>query len=447
MSSLALTAQLVDEDPDEAFRICNEHLREHPDDARALFIVGTINVRAERHSVALPVFERVVRLAPNRDEGWNNLGLCLVECGKPVEARDAFKRALSLSDKPGYMANLGCAYLNEGNYAEAKRWCRKALERDPSHAGANTTFGFAQLSTGDWQGWKGFEHALGGKFRAEVQFGDEPRWDGSQVDSLVIYGEQGLGDEIMYASCVPDALGKAKSVVIECDKRLEGLFRRSFPCEVYGTRRSVAPWAADRAFSARCAIGSLPSLFRPTPESCPKTPYLVADPERRIQWRALFDSWGRKPVIGLCWSGGRINTGRKHRQVGLEAFRSLIESVDAHFVSLQYTDATQEIEASGLPVRHIHRAVQSHDYDDTAAFVAECDLVIGPPTTAHHLAGALGVPSVILVPTLPMWAYASGDRLPWYEQQVFHRQKNGETWADCIKRLDIGEHLTQWSEA
>ena len=297
--------------------------------------------------------------------------------------------------------------------------------------------GFAQLAQGNWaDGWKNYEYCLGGRFRKEVKVGDEPRWDGSPVDKLFIYGEQGLGDELMYASILPDAQKHAKQITLECDKRIKGLLQRSFPkIEVFGTRREQQFWAHDRVFDAGCGAASLASLFRHDKADCPRKPYLVADPERRLQWRALFDSWG-KPVIGLTWSGGRAATHRKAREVGVEAFRPLIESrPDAVFVSLQYTDATEEIKASGLPIRHIHRGSQSPDYDDTAAFVAELDSIVGIHTTVHHLAGGLGVPSTILVPSRPMWNYATGDRLPWYAEQVFHRQKQHETWADCVKRL------------
>lgn len=449
MSDLRTAASLVDSDPDQAHAICNDILREEPDNVLALFLVGNLYAKAERFGPAIAVFERCSRLEPRRDEVWNNLGMSLQECGKRVDSREAFKRALELNPtKPAYLANIAVSYLTDGNHTEAKRYANKALKLDPTHDGAWTTLGFASLATGDWAtGWKGYAHSLGGRFRKEVKIGDEPRWDGSPVESLFVYGEQGLGDEIMYASCLGD-IPAGTAVTLECDKRLEGLFRRSFPgIEVHGTRRDEAPWAQGRVFDAGAPIGDLPGLYRPTPDSCPKTPYLTADPERRLQWRALFDSWGKKPVIGLCWSGGRHNTQKKERRVGLEAFRGLIGSVDAHFVSLQYTDAQAEIDATGLPVRHIQRAVQSPDYDDTAAFVAECDIVVGIHTTVHHLAGALGVPSVILVPSRPMWNYAHGDRLPWYGYQPFHRQRKDEAWTDCLKRLDLPSHLYSWKEA
>lgn len=437
MSKVAQAFDLLDADPDQAHALANDAVRDDPEDLAALFLIGTINSRAERYGVALPVFERITKINPRQHQAWNNAGMALQECGDPKQAREYFKRAYELEPKGSYMANIAAAYLVEGNYSEAMRWAKKAIDKDGDH-GARTTLGFANLGLGHWkEGWAGYEYCLGGRFRKEVKLGDEPRWDGSPVDSLFVYGEQGLGDEIMYASILADAQKQAKRITLECDKRLTSLFKRSFPeIEVRGTRRESKSWADGRVFGAGVGLGSLAHLFRPERDKCPRVPYLVACPERRLQWRALFESWG-KPVVGIAWSGGNAATQRKERLVGLEAFRSLIEAnSDKVFVSLQYTDQTDEIKATGLPVKHIHRAVQSPDYDDTAAFVAELDDIVGIHTTVHHLAGALGKKSTVLVPDRPMWNYATGESIPWYADNKFHRQRKGESWADCIKRLE-----------
>ena len=432
------------DDPDEAARICNAVFRDSPDNAAALYLLGSINAKAERYAVALPIYNLCTQIAPHRHEAWNNLGMCYVDCLEFIKARECFKTALKLKpDEAPYMANLGATYASENNYAESIRWNKKALKLKPDNDGAAAALGFAQLATGDWKnGWKNFDYCLGGRFRKIIKIGEEPKWNGDYVDHLFIYGEQGLGDEIMYASCLNDI--KVGHIALECDKRLEGLFQRSFPnIEVHGTRREDKPWAEGRTFDAGSAMGSLPSIYRPLRESCPGTPYLVADPERRVQWRALFDYLGRKPKIGLCWSGGRAMTGKRFREVGVEAFEPLLDTYDADWFSLQYQDP----DINDSRIRHYKRAVQSKDYDDTAAFVAELDLVIGVNTTAQHLAGALGVPSIILVPQICLWNYYMGDSLPWYGQNKYHRQKKNEKWIDCIRRLDLSEHLLKWKEA
>jgi ADP-heptose:LPS heptosyltransferase len=116
----------------------------------------------------------------------------------------------------------------------------------------------------------------------------------------------------------------------------------------------------------------------------------------------------------------------------------LIETTDADFISLQYKDPTAEIEASGLPVKHYRRACQTDDYDDLAGLVAELDMVIGIHTAALHLAGGLGIKTFALVPSKPSWAYY-GAEMPWYpETYQLHKQKDGEKWADTIRRIDLG---------
>jgi hypothetical protein len=427
---------LMDSEPDACHGLCIEILRDEPDNALALFMIGVLMIRADRQGAAIPVLERVCRLKPERVEAWQYLGMAWQECHQPLKAREAFRRAHEIKPSASTMGNIGVTYLDEGNAVEAIRWVRKAIASDPQFKGGQATLGFAQLSLGNWEeGWKNYEACLGGRFRKKLDFG-APDWDGSEVESLIVYGEQGLGDEIMFASCLPDVIQRAKHVTLECDARLEGLFKRSFPTvEVHGTRREEQPWRDGRTWDAQVACGSLPSLFRPTPKSCPAAPYLTADPERRIMWRALFDSW-KKPVIGLTWSGGRPASQKAKRDVGLDAFRGLIQTTDAVFVSLQYQDPSEEIAETGLPVRTFP-ALMSDEYDDTAALVAELDYMVGIHTTSHHLAGSLGKSSTILVPHLPMWNYAHGDRLAWYADNVFHRQKKDEKWADCLKRLDL----------
>lgn len=433
LDRLALAHQLIDEDPDAAQGLCKEVLNDDPNEARALYILGILMTRAERYGMAIAYLERVCHLN-NRHEAWHALGTAWHELGYAQKAREYFRRANEMKERALYVCSIGATYALEGNHQEALKWARKAEKMDPDLQMAKITQGFSELALGDWaSGWKHYESHLGLKHRKKLNFG--PDWDGSPVNRLIVYGEQGLGDEIMFASIFDDLRGRANEIVIECDPRLEGLYKRSFPwAEVHGTRRLDREW--NTQCDAQVAVGSLPSLFRPSPDSCPKKPYLVADPEKRLMWRALFDSW-KKPVIGICWSGGRITSQEKARRVGLDSFRELIENTDAAFVSLEYKDPSAEIEESGLPVRWFKQTLQGEDYDETAAIVAELDYLIGPPTTVHHLAGALGKPSLILVNEHPMWNFYSGDRLPWNAEQIFHRQKPGESWPDCVNRVDI----------
>ena len=421
---------LIDEDPDEAGRQAALILDKEPDNPLALFVIATVYSRAEIFGVAANMFQRICQISPDRHEAWNNLGMCFAGMGQNLKARRCFEQAWKLTDGAMAASNIGMTYFSERDFKNARKWCETALKKEPNSASAKTTLGMTKLSVGEWSdGWELYASSVGGKFRKNIQYQDEPMWDGSPGKTVVFYGEQGIGDEVMYASCIPDAVKTCKSVIIDCDKRLVNLFKRSFPqAHVYGTRTDKAvSWPLDHQIDARLPVGQLPQFFRPSPSSCPGTPYLVADPERRLQWRALFDSWGPRPKIGLCWSGGSKYNKPAERNIGFEAMRPLLE-LDADFVSLQYKDT------NGIEIKHYKRATETDDYDDTAALVAELDLVIGVHTSAQHLAGALGIPSITLVPSRTIWVW-SLDPMPWYGSTALFRQKEGEAWAQTIKRL------------
>lgn len=450
-AQLRRAASLIESDPDEAHKILNDLLNKNPDDAKALFVMARLYVHGGRHAIALHLMRQCAKLAPHKDAVWNDLGMALSSVQQFRQAREAFLEACKRAPREaGHIANVAMTYLEESNWRKAQEWAQRALDIDPALTGALQTRGFATLALGDWTtGWAGYDRAYGGAYRKIIRVRDEPAWDGKRVETLFVHGEQGLGDELMMASCVPDAARDVGRIVLECDSRLEGLFRRSFPqCAVYGTRRQKhSAWVDDHKIDASAGIAQLPKFYRPTPASCPGTPYLVADPERRLQWRALLDSLGPKPKIGLCWSGGRRVTNSAGRAIGLEALRPLIEALDADYVSLQYAKgAEDEIRATGLPVRHWPHAVATNDYDDAAALVAELDAVVGVHTAAMHLAGGLGISAIVLVPSKTLWIWATpgaepGD-MPWYRSVRKFHQRPDELWANAVKRLaNDSEHL------
>lgn len=424
---------LAQSDPDTVLSACVGLLDKNPDDSLALFLMAQINAEAEHFGIAANLFQRVCDLRPEKSEGWNNLGMALEGAKRHKEAMKMFRKAYGIDKRANYASNIGNCYLSDQDYKQAIEWADRALRIDANCNAAKVVKGISSLALNDWAtGWDNYQYSLGGKFRKETQYQEEDRWDGTPGKTLIVYGEQGIGDEVMYASCVND-VAKENKVVLECDPRLENLFKRSFPhIDVYGTRREAADWLDKYQFDARCSVGTLPKYFRRSREDFKGLPYLVADPERRIQWRALFDTY-KKPVIGICWSGGSKHNKWQQRAIGLEAFRPLIESIDATWVSLQYKDPTGEIEESGLPVKHWKRATETTDYDDTAAMVAELDLVIGVHTSVHHLAGALGKRGIILVPDETLWLYAN--EFPWYASASLFRKKASETWTQTLERL------------
>lgn len=433
---------------DEAFDIANALLNENADDSQALYLMGSIHAHAGRLGMAHAFFTRVVTLSPGRPEAWNNLGMSLQHMWRSKEARDAFNRALKINPaSANYLANLATTYIENGEPARAMHFAQKALDIDPSHNGAALTLGFGHLTLGDWgQGWPGYARSLGGTHRKQMDYGLK-EWHGETGANVLIYGEQGVGDEIMYASCLPDALKVAGKVALDCDKRLHSLFARSFPdIDVHGTRHEqLNTWCDPKVWTHQCPIGRLPQLFRPSWRDCPGTPYLTLNPEFLVMYDALQKLWADdKPRIGIAWSGGLVQSGSHRREMGLEAWRPFIEAhPGCAFFSLQYRDSTEdEIKTSGLPVKHFRAAVgKGAALDHTAAYLAHMDLVIGPPTTVHHLAGAAGVRSVTLVPNPSGWMFGpyQGDDFCWYRCASLFRQRAGETWQQTLTRFDAAE--------
>lgn len=425
---------LAEEDPDEAVRQATELLNKNPDDVLPLFVMGAVYSKAERFGVACAFLKRLCDLRPNDSNSWNNYGMALAGLMDHKSALKTFERGWKIDKSSASAANMAMCYLNLCDWDKALEWSNRALTINPEGKSAKTTRGMARLAKGDFSGWPDMKHSIGGKFRKQVQFQDEPMWEGHKTGTLVVYGEQGLGDEIMYSSCLEGMKKHCDTLILECDKRLEGLFRRSFPfAEVHGTRRQdEITWPARHKIDASVPIGRLPEFSRPTKESFPGTKFLVADQERRIQWRALFDSWGVRPKVGIAWSGGSRHNHPEARSMGLEAFRPLIESMDADWISLQYKDPSEEIEASGLPVRHFKRATLTDDYDDTAGLVAELDLVVSVPTAVIHLAGGLGKKVLCLSPRIINWDIRCG--LPWYSTVDIFWKGDNENWTGIAKR-------------
>lgn len=441
MQQLQAAKELAESsDFEKAVPIIYEVLQRDPNCAPALHLLGYVYLMADKQVFAYQIYRRALQIDARHAEVWNNFGRAADELHRYEESEAAFRKALEIDPTyaPGY-SNMSVSLINQARYEEALKYAEEAVKLDPAHKNGWTNVGFASLALGDWKrGFDGYHNALGGKFRQPVCYGEEPEWDGKPVKCLVVTGEQGIGDEINFARMVRDAARDCETVIYDCHAKLEGLFRRSFAdlknVHVYGTRKEVAiPWLADHKPDAHISLADLGMFYRQKDADFPRDAYVKADPERVLQWRALFDTWG-KPVIGIAWSGGNFVTQSMIREVGAKAFKPLMEAVDAEFVSLEYRDPSREIAESGLPIRHYARATEAKDYDETAGLVAACDLIVGIHTSALHLAGAMGKRVLCLVPEVPQWRYYRDD-VPWYPDMTLYKRHKLEPWSAVIARL------------
>jgi tetratricopeptide (TPR) repeat protein len=431
---------------DAAWEIIEKLLFDHPFERDVLAMAGHVYKLAGNMPIAYHMFRQATEQDARNATNWLNFGLAAAELWRSAEAERAYMKALKHTARDETLkltlGNLASLCIDNARYAEAEVWARKALAEFPDFDMAKTNLGFAQLAQRNWaEGWKNYRHCLGTSTRTAFVYHDPngnpyPEWQGEKGKIVVLYGEQGLGDEISFASMVPDAVHDCEKVIIDCDSRLANLFQRSFPqASVYGTRKlkshDMSPWRPeDRNIDASLAIGQIGEYYRTSAESFHGEPYLVPDPERVLMWKSLWATKG-KPVIGIAWNGGIPRNGAKFRKWTLEELLPVLKSVDAHWVSLEYKSAAGEIEAfrakhPEIDLKEYPHATLTNDYDDTAALVASLDHVFCIQTAVAHLGGALGVPTWVCVPPISQWRYGGeGDSIPWYQSLKVIRQHKG----------------------
>lgn len=419
----------------KAGAIAEMYLREHPDDPQALSILASCLKQADRTALSYHLAKAATTLRPDRPETWVVQGFAAQALWRMDEALDCYRKSLQRAQtnaqKGLYNNNIASVYLDLGQFAKAEEFVDESLKFDPNEKNTRHNKGLCLLARREWgEAWDWYSASIGSSQRTEFRYGSEPRWDGKPfAGTLVVYGEQGLGDEVCAASAVPD-IAEAQRVaggrlILDVDYRLKNLFARSFPdVTVHGTRwEKKLDWPeADRNIGASIACFEVLKHFRTKPEDFPGAPFLKACPDRTAMWKSLFKG---KPTIGIAWTGGTWRNAGTFRQLPLSEWKPLFDAVDANWVSLQYKDASKDIE--GTPVKQYPWATLSKDYDDTAALVASCDLVIGMQTSVNHLAGALGVPNWIILPKTSQWRYGEGySDLPWYSCSKLYRQ--GSSW-------------------
>lgn len=424
-----------------------------PDHPGCLYGMGVVLREAGRYAPAIQIAKRVAEVQPKDPRGWKLLATIYGELSRYDESTRYAEKALACAKTDYTYADYAYAHCNAGNWDVADKACREALEmaaKAPSalsrEAVNNTrvTKAWVDLAKGRWaDGFNGLRYTMRTKWRKERVYpgpnGDTKEWQGEPDATVIVTGEQGLGDEIMAAGMVPQAAAACSKFVLDCDHRLEDLFRRSFP-NVYVTpqRRSdqlVLPRVVGFPTHHKTLFG-LGELFRKTDADFPRTPYLVPNQEYVSMFRDLFAG---QRVIGLAWSGGLPRTGMEQRAAGLNAFLPLLRKGGAEFVSLQYKDDALEVakmeHEHGIKVRRLPWVTQGQDMDLLGGLLAACSEVVGVHTTALHLASAVGVPTTVLTHRGSGWRYAPPELLWYPPTTVMHKKRTGESWRESVNRL------------
>ena len=427
-----------------------EHLRRAyelaPEGAGTLRNLVVTLVEFDRCEDALAVAKEAVAREPGGYQAQLMLGYANQKIHEPLHALTCYEAVYRVrTDDAELYYNRGIALQDVGRLAEACADYERALALQPEYPLAGFHRGLARLLTGDFErGWEDYEERrLSADFPGRSS--SLPQWDGSPLTgrTILVCGEQGLGDEIMFASMLPQVIDAAKHAVLECDPRLLKLFSRSFPAAtVYAAApdRRSQPSVAGHSIDVEAYGGSLPRFFRRKPEDFPRhNGYLKADPARVEYWRGRLAALGPGLKVGISWSGGVRKTRQPLRSIPLDHLALILRVPGIRPVSLQYTAGAAEEAAAfgasqGLRIEHWQEAID--DYDETAALVCALDLVISVCTSVIHLTGALGRPAWVMAPFSPEWRYGfSGSTMRWYPSVKIVRQPAFGEWEPVISTV------------
>jgi tetratricopeptide (TPR) repeat protein len=418
--------------PDEAVAMLERVVAARPGDAVDRSVLALARLRAGRIDAAHADAEAALRIDPDCVEACHHAGLIERERGALAAALTLFRRAFELRpESPEIRSALAHALRDLGRIDEALAHYDAVLERTPGFADAELNRAYLLLVAGRYaEGWDAYECRLGFPGYSRIPPGLAP-WSGRGGEALVVLGEQGIGDQVMYASCLPDLFARAAQVTIDCHPRLSGLLARSFP-------RATLRHDPDRRTGAAVSIASLPRYFRRSPGDFPAhRGYLQADPRRVARWAARVGGAEGTRRVGLAWRGGTLQTRGHLRSVPPQALAMLAAVSSVGWVSLQYGDASADIRVlrdAGLRIERWEEIEQ--DLDECAAAIQALDLVVAIDNTVAHLAGALGKPVWILVSAGAEWRYGlAGESMPWYPSARLFRQQPGESWEPVVRAV------------
>lgn len=407
-----------------------------------------------RDGAGVPAWTTAVRVAPELTAVWNGLGVAARFAGDAGGALNRFVRGLILEPgAAGNLSNVALGLQDTGDGRGAERLFARAGRVDPTDGLARFNHGLMALSAGRWaEGWAAHEGRLAAPSLFRRPEWPIPPWRGEDLSGrhILVWREQGVGDELMHAGLLPALIARAGRVSIAAERRLVGLFARSFPgARVVGLPDAVNGTAADGSVLGervdfQVAAGSLPGLLhgglgelRP-----PETGWLVPEPATSERWRARLAGLGPGLKIGFAWTSRKTDQGRARAYAALSAWAPLFAVPGVRWISLQYDGRGDELADIRLP-DGTHPPVfapvafadadLTDDLETAAALTAACDLVISVASSVSEMAGALGRP-VWRVGGRD-WTWLGTGTRPWYPTMRVWAPRAGDGMDDVIARM------------
>jgi len=382
--------------PAEAIAIYRRLTRVNQGFAPAHFNLGLLLFEAGDFAGAARAFEGAARLRPTAADAWLNLGAALEKLDRMGDAAAAYGRVVEVSpeDVRGHYS-LGNARLGLGEFHDAAEAYRAGLELDPTHAGSLWNLATALLGSGNLtEGWEQYDRRWTAQNIDPAARFAFPLWQGEPVAGrkFLAWREQGLGHEILFATCLRELVAAGAEVTLAASPRLVSLFGRGLP----GIRVIEDGAWGDEAFDFHAPLGGLPRYVRASRDAFPlDNRFLVADSARAARWAERLDRLGPGVKIGVSWRSGVSSLEESRQYASLEAWQPLFETPGIQWINLQYDDCRAELKAveSSLGIK-IHRWPKEDlkdDLENVVALIWNLSGVVTAPTVVSSLAGSIGV--------------------------------------------------------
>jgi len=400
---------------------------------------------------SIEVYQKAIEIQPDHANAYYNVGNALREQGRLDESIDAYQKAIEIQpDHADAYNNLGNVLKEQGKLDESIDTYQKAIEIQPDHADAHKNLGIILLLKGNLsQGWKeyGWRWKCDDIISRNRDF-PQPSWDGTNLNgkSILVWAEQGIGDEIMFTSILPTLSQMTEKTIIECNLRLVPLFQRSFPQIQFFSRQNLPhPHLLDENIDYQIPMGGLGRWLRTDEDSFEwsKQSYLTACTNRSAKIRKRYQKLaGGRMLVGISWKSTGINQRRALlKSTVLEDWTSILSQQDCYFINLQYGDVKEELtqlqQQTDLIIYQDEKIDSLRNLDDFAAQVSALDLVISTSNTTVHVAGALGKPVWTLLSYVPDWRWMlEREDTPWYPSMRLFRQSETGDWPGIFVQVN-----------
>jgi len=408
-----------------------------PEDPGVLFSFASTRMQLGSFGVAVNLLQRVIEMEPDNPLVWNNLGSAWKGHNFDVKAGECWEKANAIYEgkEADVLSNLASLYINKGDPTLGLEYAEQSLALKPDLMRTRWNYSLLLLEAGRWEeGLENYEAGLLSNDRL-LRFFDEdktkvPFWEGPhQKGTVVFYAEQGMGDEIMWVSCMAEMRDLPDiRVVFDCHPRMVKLFKRCFGIECFGTRKNFdLGWMKNIKVDYKMPLGSIFHHFRPTGDF-PKKTYLTPNKTLVNRYLKKLEALGPGPYVGIAWEAGTVKTRTDFRSIKVVELKPIFEQ-GGTFISMQYSEGAAEkcervLKDHDIRIHHWPDVVEAgpkdhrylgYNFDHTIALAAALDLIIVPNTTLVHVCGAIGQECWTLTPKGCAWRYGlEGVEMPMY---------------------------------